>query len=155
MPRHDNPHDSQTQSSRHVQPARSRFAVKGGVLGGHDARGDQERDTGIVDARETLHQRAVRDGVHSVPHAAANEALARCYKEKGYKKEIQWSGEGVVEGVGEIVEGEYENEQKAQKMRPDVNALVGKFEDWADALDARLAESVAFYNVRVYPPWSG
>ena len=76
VPREDDAADAEEGGEGHVGPAGDGPAVEGGVFGGHDGGGNEERDAGVVDAGEALEEGLVRDGVHGMPHGAAHEAFA-------------------------------------------------------------------------------
>ena len=99
-----------------VDPAGEGLAVEGGVLCGHDGRGDEEGDAGVIDAGEALHEGLISDGVHGVPEGAADEAFAGGEEEDGGDGDVGGGaeGEGVREGVE--VEGDGEDDEEAEEV---------------------------------------
>ena len=67
VPRQDDAADAEGGGADNVCPAADGFAVEGGVFCGHDGSGDEEGDTGVVDAGEAFHQVLLGDAVHCVP----------------------------------------------------------------------------------------
>lgn len=128
------------------------LAVEGRVLGGHDAGGDEERDSRVVHAGEALHKRLVRDAGHGVPHGAADEALAGGEEEAAGDEDVELGGGAEGGRAGVEVEGEGEDDEEADGVRPDVDELVGDPEAGFDAVELGLGEAVSACDVRVHSP---
>lgn len=125
VPGQDDAGDAESRGGDEVNGAGDGLAVEGRVLGRHDGGGDQQRDAGVIDAGEALEQRAVRDTVHGVPEAGADEALAGGEKEDGCDDLVGRGGEGEVHRGGVEVEGDGEDDQEPDGVRPDIDELVG------------------------------
>ncbi|KFY91809.1 hypothetical protein V498_05302 [Pseudogymnoascus sp. VKM F-4517 (FW-2822)] len=125
VPGQDDTGNAEGGSGDEVDGAGDGLAVEGRVLRRHDRGGDQQRDAGVIDAGEALEQRAVRDTVHSVPEAGADEALAGGEEEDGCDDLIGCGGQGEVNGGGVEVEGDGEDDKESDGVRPDVDELVG------------------------------
>ena len=138
-----------------VDPAAQRLAVKGRVFGRDDGGGDEEGDARVVDAGETLEECLVGDAVHCVPHAAADEALARSGEEDCGEEDVGVGGEGeVVRGRVEV-EGDDEDDDEADGVGPDVDRFVGEVESRGNAVELGLGEAVATEDVRIDSPRGG
>lgn len=76
MPRKDDSTNAQECGQHDVRPPADGFAIERGILGGHDGGGNEEGDSGVIDASEAFHKSLLGDAAHCMPEAAADEALA-------------------------------------------------------------------------------
>lgn len=152
VPRHYDAGDAQHGREDHVQPAAHGLAVKGRVLGRHDAGGDEEGDARVIDAGKGGDEVDVGDGVHGVPDGAADETLAGGKEEDGRDEDVGFGGEVEVDGGGVKVKRDGEDEEEAEGVGPDVDELVGQTESASDAPGRGLAETVAAQDMGVDAP---
>lgn len=155
VPREDDAADAENGREDHVDPAAHGLAVKGGVLGGHDGGGNQQRDARVVDAGKSGDEMDVGDGVHGVPDGAADQALAGGEEEHGGDEDVGGRAQMEVDARGVKVKGHGEHQDKAQGVRPNIDELVGDGKGRPDAVRCGLAEAIPLANVRVHPPRDG
>lgn len=154
-PGEDGAEDAEEGGQGHVDGAGDGFAVEGGPFGGEDGGGDEEGDAGVVDAGEAVEEGLIGDAVHGVPHGGAEEAFAGGAEEDGGDEHVGLAAGGEGGRGGVEVEGDGEDEEEAQGVRPDVDAFVGGAEDGGEAFEFGFGEAVAVEDVRVHAPGVG
>lgn len=147
--------DGEDGGEAHVGPAGGGFAVEGGVFKGHDGGADEERDARVVDAGVALEQGLVRDAVHGVHDARAQQALAGGEEEDGGDDNVRRRAGVEVDVLRVEVEGEAEHHHEADEVGPDVCGLVVDAADGADAGPVAVVEAVASEDVLVGLPGLG
>jgi hypothetical protein len=155
VPRQEHAADAEGGGDEHVGPPADGLAVEGGVLGRHDAGGDEEADARVVDAGEALEQRLVADGVHGVPDGATDEALAGREEEDGGNEDVGFGAVAEVRRGWVEVERKREHHQEAEQVGPDVDELVVDADHGAHTRPFPLREAVSLEDVRVYTPRLG
>lgn len=126
MPGQDDAGNAKGQGQQDVSPTGEGLAVKGSVLGGDDGGGDQERDACVVDAGKALHEGLAGYAVHGVPDGAADQALAGGEEEHSCYHDVRSRAVAEVGVEGVEVEGDCQDDKRADEVRPDVEQFVGE-----------------------------
>lgn len=128
-PGEDGAEETEDGGKGHVDRAGDGFAVEGRPFGGEDAGSDEEGDPRVVYAGEAVEEGFVGDAVHGVPEGGADEAFAGGGEEDGRDEDVGFGAQGEGGGGGVEVECYGEDDDEADCVRPDIDGLVGGFED--------------------------
>lgn len=128
MPWQDNACDAKGGSHDHVYPSAYRLAIESCILRRHDAGRDQEAYPRVVYTCKTLHQILLRDTAHGMPHATADQALAGSEEKDGGEEYVGSGRLREIDRGGVEVEGDCEDNEEADGVRPDVDKLVVEIE---------------------------
>ena len=124
MPGQDGAKDTHHGGEGHVDGAGYGLAVKGSPLCGKNARGNQERYSGVVHACKAVEDNVVCDAVHRMPYCGTEKTFAGGGEEARRDEYIGLGAEGE-DGAGRVeVEGDGEDKYEANGMRPDIYRFI-------------------------------
>ena len=128
MPWQDNARNPKRSGHDDICPSAHRLAIKSCILGGHDACRNQQAYARVIHTRKPLHKSLLRYTAHGMPHTTANQALAGRKEKDGSEENVSARGLREVDGSRVEVEGDCENDEEADGVRPYVDELVVEVE---------------------------
>ena len=152
VPGEDNTADTENSCRDHVDPPANGLAVEGRVFGGDDGSSDEKRDAGVVDTGEHGDQVDIGDAVHGMPDDAAGQALASRKKEDGGDGHVGLRALREVDAGRVEVEGNGQDDDETEGVRPNVDQLVGECESGPDASQLVLGKPIALLDMGIDPP---